>query len=122
MPAREPSVRLIRGGSGREQLRWGTRACAEDTPGAPRPAGLAACPAQRVTASLDRLPNPAHHGALMTRTTVLAAILVAAALTGASARTDPGFSADRIKAHITFLADDLLEGREAGTRGHEIAA
>jgi hypothetical protein len=23
---------------------------------------------------------------------------------------------------VTFLADDLLEGREAGTRGHEIAA
>jgi len=28
----------------------------------------------------------------------------------------------RIKAHVAFLADDLLEGREAGTRGHEIAA
>lgn len=28
----------------------------------------------------------------------------------------------RFKAHVTFLADDLLEGREAGTRGHEIAA
>lgn len=36
--------------------------------------------------------------------------------------TEPDFSADRIKAHMTFLADDLLEGREAGTRGHEIAA
>jgi hypothetical protein len=34
----------------------------------------------------------------------------------------PQFSAERIKAHVTFLADDLLEGREAGTRGHEIAA
>ena len=32
------------------------------------------------------------------------------------------FSAERFKAHVTFLADDLLEGREAGTRGHEIAA
>ena len=58
----------------------------------------------------------------MTRTTVLAAILVAAAFAGASARAEPDFSADRIKAHVTFLADDLLEGREAGTRGHEIAA
>jgi hypothetical protein len=58
----------------------------------------------------------------MTRTTVLAAILVAAVFTGASARAEPEFSADRIKAHVTFLADDLLEGREAGTRGHEIAA
>jgi hypothetical protein len=26
------------------------------------------------------------------------------------------FSAERFKAHVTFLADDLLEGREAGTR------
>jgi len=32
------------------------------------------------------------------------------------------FSAERIKAHVTFLADDLLEGREAGTRGYDIAA
>jgi hypothetical protein len=32
------------------------------------------------------------------------------------------FSAERIKAHTTFLADDLLEGRESGTRGHELAA
>ena len=31
-------------------------------------------------------------------------------------------SAERIKAHMTFLADDLLEGREAGTRGFDIAA
>jgi Zn-dependent M28 family amino/carboxypeptidase len=34
----------------------------------------------------------------------------------------PGFSADAFRAHVTFLADDLLEGREAGTRGYEIAA
>lgn len=31
-------------------------------------------------------------------------------------------SARRIAAHVAFLADDLLEGREAATRGHEIAA
>ena len=31
-------------------------------------------------------------------------------------------SADNIKAHVTFLADDLLEGREAGSRGYDIAA
>ena len=31
-------------------------------------------------------------------------------------------SADNIKAHVTFLASDLLEGREAGTRGYDIAA
>ncbi|MFZ4689860.1 MAG: M28 family metallopeptidase [Polymorphobacter sp.] len=34
---------------------------------------------------------------------------------------EPGFSADRVKAHVAFLADDLLEGRGTGTRGHEIA-
>lgn len=30
--------------------------------------------------------------------------------------------ADAIRAHVGFLASDLLEGREAGSRGHEIAA
>jgi hypothetical protein len=35
---------------------------------------------------------------------------------------DPRFSSDRIKADVSFLADDLLEGRRTGTRGHEIAA
>jgi len=32
------------------------------------------------------------------------------------------FSAAAVKAHIRFLADDLLEGRGTGTRGHRIAA
>jgi hypothetical protein len=40
----------------------------------------------------------------------------------AIAAVEPEFSADRIRAHVAFLADDTLEGREAGTRGHEIAA
>ena len=31
-------------------------------------------------------------------------------------------SGSAIKAHTAFLADDLLEGREAGTRGYDIAA
>ncbi|UAL09612.1 M20/M25/M40 family metallo-hydrolase [Caulobacter segnis] len=31
-------------------------------------------------------------------------------------------SAETIKAHMTFLADDAMEGREAGTRGYDIAA
>src|SRR5207244_3724760 len=34
----------------------------------------------------------------------------------------PDFSADAFRAHVTFLADDLLEGREAGTRGYDIAS
>lgn len=34
----------------------------------------------------------------------------------------PSIAPRAIKAHIDFLASDLLEGREAGSRGHEIAA
>ncbi|NCP63479.1 MAG: M28 family peptidase [Paraglaciecola sp.] len=30
--------------------------------------------------------------------------------------------ANRIKSHLRFLSDDLLEGRDTGARGHEIAA
>jgi Peptidase family M28 len=55
----------------------------------------------------------------MARATILGAALIAGI---ATAPADPDFSAERFKAHVTFLADDLLEGREAGTRGHEIAA
>lgn len=32
------------------------------------------------------------------------------------------FSAERMKADVTFLADDLLRGRETGSEGHRIAA
>ncbi|RYY28246.1 MAG: M20/M25/M40 family metallo-hydrolase [Sphingomonadales bacterium] len=35
---------------------------------------------------------------------------------------EPVFSADEVRATITFLADDLLEGRNAGTRGFDVAA
>ena len=55
----------------------------------------------------------------MIRATILGAALIGIA---ATAPTVPDFSAERFKAHVAFLADDLLEGREAGTRGHEIAA
>lgn len=34
----------------------------------------------------------------------------------------PSVSAEAIEAHIRFLADDAMEGREAGTRGYELAA
>ncbi|MES2443191.1 MAG: M20/M25/M40 family metallo-hydrolase [Pseudomonadota bacterium] len=60
---------------------------------------------------------------------ILAAIALglapAAALAQAApprAPAEPVFTAEGIKAHVDFLADDLLEGRDAGTRGHEIAA
>jgi len=61
-------------------------------------------------------------------TCVLFAAVVCSACGGASQspassdRRAPEFNPERFKAHVTFLADDLLEGREAGTRGHEIAA
>lgn len=35
---------------------------------------------------------------------------------------EPAFEAAAIHGHIEFLADDLLEGRAAGTRGYDIAA
>jgi hypothetical protein len=34
----------------------------------------------------------------------------------------PGVESGAIRAHVSFLADDLLEGRAPGTRGHELAA
>ena len=36
--------------------------------------------------------------------------------------TDAAASAERVRAHITFLASDLLQGREAGSPGYDIAA
>jgi len=60
------------------------------------------------------------------RNTLFAAVAAACLLagpTGAFSQTsEPDISAERFRAHVAFLADDLLEGRETGTRGHEIAA
>lgn len=56
----------------------------------------------------------------MTRAALWIAALLTATL--APGRLAPEFSGERIKADAAFLSDDLLEGREAGTRGHEIAA
>ena len=42
---------------------------------------------------------------------------------GAAAQTPVGdFSPEAFRAHVTFLGDDLLEGREAGSRGYDLAA
>ena len=61
----------------------------------------------------------------MRRLKVLAASV--AAITTASAAfaqplRDPAQSADRVRAHVEFLASDLLEGREPGSKGYDIAA
>lgn len=44
------------------------------------------------------------------------------ALAAPAIAQEPTFSPDAIRADVTFLADDLLEGRDAGTRGYDIAA
>lgn len=51
--------------------------------------------------------------------------LLALALSGMAAAQPPKtpvFSPEEIRADVGFLADDLLEGRDAGTRGYDIAA
>jgi hypothetical protein len=50
--------------------------------------------------------------------------IAVACLLGASPTfaEQPQFSGERIKADVSFLADDLLEGRLTGTRGYELAA
>ncbi|MEJ7777045.1 MAG: M20/M25/M40 family metallo-hydrolase [Sphingomicrobium sp.] len=54
---------------------------------------------------------------------VLAPLAAALLVAGAQAQTpaDPA-AVQRIRADVEFLASDLLEGRETGARGHEIAA
>ncbi len=71
------------------------------------------------------------------RAAVLACGLTLGLTSGASAATDPALQLalppsvaaamrtidpERIRAHVRFLADDLLEGRGTGTRGGDIAA
>jgi Zn-dependent M28 family amino/carboxypeptidase len=55
---------------------------------------------------------------------LIAAGLGMACATAFAAEPAPAFSpsADAIRAHMSFLSSDLLEGREAGTRGYDIAA
>lgn len=42
--------------------------------------------------------------------------------TAPSTESQSQASQQRIKSHVRFLADDLLEGRDTGARGHEIAS
>ena len=52
----------------------------------------------------------------------LAVIGLAGAAGEASADERDTLLAQRIEAHINFLADDLLRGRQPGTEGYDIAA
>lgn len=52
---------------------------------------------------------------------VSAAVLLAGSAQAQTA-ADAQMAAERVKAHVTFLASDLLQGREAGSPGYDIAA
>jgi hypothetical protein len=52
----------------------------------------------------------------------LAALSLAGAAVAQSTPAAPEVSADAFRGHVAFLADDLLEGREAGSRGYDIGA
>jgi hypothetical protein len=64
--------------------------------------------------------RPVHRLARFAAAALCAAFLATAA--HPAERAASSFSAERFRAHVTFLADDLLEGRDIGSRGHEIAA
>jgi len=55
--------------------------------------------------------------------TILTALLLVACQSDQVKQTlEVSADASRIKSHIWFLSDDLLEGRDTGARGHEIAS
>lgn len=58
----------------------------------------------------------------MTIRSLACASLLALALVAPAVAQEPRFSPQAIQADVGFLADDLLEGRDAGTRGYDIAA
>ena len=58
----------------------------------------------------------------MPRLIVPGLLVAAAASVSIAAEPEPTFSAAALRAHVEFLADDLLEGRKAGTRGYDLAA
>lgn len=51
---------------------------------------------------------------------VAAALVLSAA--PVFAHETPEFTPEAVRAHVNFLADDLLEGRQTGSRGYDIAA
>lgn len=54
--------------------------------------------------------------------TAFSLALAPAAALAQSAPREPTFTAEGFRAHVDFLADDALEGRNAGTRGYDVAA
>jgi len=64
----------------------------------------------------------AAEGAAASAPRASAAIAAQLGLPKAAASAMSGIDAERIRAHVRFLADDLLEGRGPGVRGGDIAA
>lgn len=76
---------------------------AQPAPGAQSPAPAAQSPAPAAQQAAPRTPPPAQ-------------------IANIEWKTELGFEPERFRSHVMFLGDDLLEGRAAGTRGHEMAA
>jgi hypothetical protein len=58
----------------------------------------------------------------MRRLILCAAAAASLSFTASAQAPNGDFSPEAFRAHVTFLADDLLEGREAGSRGYDLAA
>ena len=58
----------------------------------------------------------------MIKTILLSAVLLATAPAASADDSEDLLLQSRLEAHITFLADDLLRGRQPGTPGYDIAA
>ena len=53
---------------------------------------------------------------------VLPSLIPLLLISAAAPAPAPVFTPEAFRAHVAFLSDDLLEGRDTGSRGHEIAA
>ncbi|MBL8516009.1 MAG: M28 family peptidase [Betaproteobacteria bacterium] len=58
----------------------------------------------------------------MLRAVLLSILLLSATLSATQVAAEPKPDLKAYRAHVEFLADDLLEGRETGSRGYDIAA
>jgi hypothetical protein len=86
-------------------------------------AGLYCASADRAYAKLEALLIRKRNDDVPGITGFHAALAITFALGAHLAMAEaPTVSGAAIKAHTAFLSDDLLEGREAGTRGYDIAA
>jgi len=59
---------------------------------------------------------------IFTLAVILSLVAACSAQKAPAPPAGPTFTPERFRAHVAFLADDLLEGRDTGSRGHEIAA